>query len=668
MITLEHLNKSFLDKTGTTVILDDVSFTFPTTGFVCLCGRSGCGKSTLLKMIAGQINDYDGKILYDGVNYKNTYRSDLFYANNVYFLKYNKNFFENLTVKAASSFYLNKEEKNRFQKYLNTFMLESLLKKRIKALSSGELQKVSICFALSKRAKITILDEPVCNIDAKSTDIFLQEIKKLSEEVLVIYVSHFEKDIAPYYDLKVRLHEGKFSVEKQAESEKKALSLKVKKNFSFLTAIHNEVLKPQGIYMVFRIIFMLVLFVVLASTQINHITVGDVFYKNLTNMSVNLIDEKQFSNDYAAVKEKNIYKIERNVPLNVGDFYCLEGPGIAVTMNYYAKASDFKFANFSRPLADDEIIISDIAASNLKVKIGDTVKQRSVYATDYFLNYRIGYIYATDFSKYYKTLTETEDDKNEYKYQTVFLSDSLFEGLINDSLEGEIGYYLDNNIRLVTWKKEYDNGIYNDTLKDNEFCGDIGALAKYGFDMDFLFDGGGQTVNLTFTYKGISITKELVYKGFINYTSTLALSDKLYNEILTTFNLNRENILKSKKMQTIDVNAKDFQRFCQKELQSTDSLQFTNSSLITEKMATTQTKIAFINDNLIYVYFFAGVFLLISLYSIVKIEKNSYIMLKEKNFTVGNIILSTILAKLIFWVIALLIIIILSLNLKNYFL
>ena len=163
MLTIKNVTKRFYDKSGTVTILDDVTFDLPSTGFIALCGKSGCGKTTLLKMIAGDINDFEGKILYDGedvLNYSFSKR-DNFYSNNIFYLKYTDNFFGKLTVKESISFYLNKKEQSMMYDYINKFSLNSLLNKKISNISSGELQKVSLCFALAKRAKITILDENI---------------------------------------------------------------------------------------------------------------------------------------------------------------------------------------------------------------------------------------------------------------------------------------------------------------------------------------------------------------------------------------------------------------------------------------------------------------------------------------------------------------------------
>ena len=59
MIQINNLIKRY----DQSLILDDISFNFPSKGLVCLLGASGCGKSTLLNMLAGFDSNYSGDII-----------------------------------------------------------------------------------------------------------------------------------------------------------------------------------------------------------------------------------------------------------------------------------------------------------------------------------------------------------------------------------------------------------------------------------------------------------------------------------------------------------------------------------------------------------------------------------------------------------------------------
>jgi NitT/TauT family transport system ATP-binding protein len=58
-IAIQNVSKSF----GTTLAVEDVSFTLAENSFVSIVGPSGCGKSTLLRMVAGLVQPNAGTIV-----------------------------------------------------------------------------------------------------------------------------------------------------------------------------------------------------------------------------------------------------------------------------------------------------------------------------------------------------------------------------------------------------------------------------------------------------------------------------------------------------------------------------------------------------------------------------------------------------------------------------
>lgn len=61
MIRLNNLSKSF----DSNLVINNLSFSFPSTGLFHIQGINGCGKSTLLRIIAGLDLDYDGDVIYN---------------------------------------------------------------------------------------------------------------------------------------------------------------------------------------------------------------------------------------------------------------------------------------------------------------------------------------------------------------------------------------------------------------------------------------------------------------------------------------------------------------------------------------------------------------------------------------------------------------------------
>ena len=64
--TCERLTKPFGTGQGSTVALDNISFTTHRREFLCVIGPSGCGKSTLVRILAGLEEQTSGDVLLDG--------------------------------------------------------------------------------------------------------------------------------------------------------------------------------------------------------------------------------------------------------------------------------------------------------------------------------------------------------------------------------------------------------------------------------------------------------------------------------------------------------------------------------------------------------------------------------------------------------------------------
>ncbi len=75
MITVEHITKKFVrnkNKKEREVFLadDDITFEANDGEIIGILGPNGAGKTTLLRMIAGILEPTEGKISFDGMNYK----------------------------------------------------------------------------------------------------------------------------------------------------------------------------------------------------------------------------------------------------------------------------------------------------------------------------------------------------------------------------------------------------------------------------------------------------------------------------------------------------------------------------------------------------------------------------------------------------------------------
>ena len=75
-------------------------------------------------------------------------------------------------------------------------------------LSGGERQRVGIARAIVKNPAVVIADEPTGNLDSRNTLEVMNIIKEISEEKLVILVTH-EEELADFYASRIIAWMGK---------------------------------------------------------------------------------------------------------------------------------------------------------------------------------------------------------------------------------------------------------------------------------------------------------------------------------------------------------------------------------------------------------------------------------------------------------------------------
>ena len=190
-ITLSNISKSFSDK----IVLKDINYTFNDKNLYFLVGPSGKGKSTILSILGLLDTPTSGDILFNNKIITNNEKDD-FIKEHISFVFQDYNLFDNLNVYDNFSLYVdNKEE---LIGLLNKFNLDISLKTKVKYLSGGEKQRLSILRALIKGGDILLFDEPTGNLDKENSILVFDMIKQISKDKLCIVVSH-DIDLAISY-------------------------------------------------------------------------------------------------------------------------------------------------------------------------------------------------------------------------------------------------------------------------------------------------------------------------------------------------------------------------------------------------------------------------------------------------------------------------------------
>lgn len=207
-------------------ILKDISFKISSGNSLGIIGESGCGKSTLLDMSLGLLKYQKGEILYNGkkhiiddgelinnplsIKYLISHVSQNFYLingsikDNICFSSNNKLIDMPFLKKVIRISQLN----NLIQELplgLNTLVGENGIK-----LSGGQRQRIAIARALYRKPSFLILDEATSALDSETENKLMNELYKISSEMILIIVAHRTNTIKSC-DQIIRIEKGEIT-------------------------------------------------------------------------------------------------------------------------------------------------------------------------------------------------------------------------------------------------------------------------------------------------------------------------------------------------------------------------------------------------------------------------------------------------------------------------
>lgn len=200
-IEVRGLRKTY----GRHVALDGLDLTLPGGRVVGLLGENGCGKTTLLKILAGVLHDYAGDVSITGHRPGAESKARVSYLPDTSFLPDRADV--DYCIHLYRSFFADFDE-TRARDLIASFGFSTDM--RLKDASKGMREKVQIALAMSRRAQVYVLDEPISGVDPAARDTLLQAIvRDLPEDALVLVSTHLVHELEPVLDSAVIMRHGR---------------------------------------------------------------------------------------------------------------------------------------------------------------------------------------------------------------------------------------------------------------------------------------------------------------------------------------------------------------------------------------------------------------------------------------------------------------------------
>ncbi len=216
LLEMKNITKTFPNVKA----LDNVNLQVDEGEIHALVGENGAGKSTLMNVLSGiyPYGTYEGDIIYDGEVCKFNDIKDS-EGKGIVIIHQELALIPYMTI--AENMFLGNERGTKFKinwnetsdlarKYLDVVGLKDSTETLIKDIGVGKQQLVEIAKALSKNAKLLILDEPTSSLNESDSQALLDLMLKLKKEqgLTSIIISHKLNEVSYVADKITVIRDG----------------------------------------------------------------------------------------------------------------------------------------------------------------------------------------------------------------------------------------------------------------------------------------------------------------------------------------------------------------------------------------------------------------------------------------------------------------------------
>lgn len=231
MLKTINLSKSFNRETDNEIhLFNNFNMEIEKNKCTAIIGPNGCGKSTLLNIIGGSVMADRGQIILNNKDISSLREEErAIYIGRVYQnpsmgVSPSLTILENMALAdtKGEKFTLKRlVKKDRIQKYVELLKdldlgLENKLNTKVKYLSGGQRQSLSLIMAAMKHPDLLLLDEHTAALDPKTSQVVMKKTKELIEKykITTIMISHNMRDAIEYSDRIIMLDKGQIVLDK----------------------------------------------------------------------------------------------------------------------------------------------------------------------------------------------------------------------------------------------------------------------------------------------------------------------------------------------------------------------------------------------------------------------------------------------------------------------
>jgi putative ABC transport system ATP-binding protein len=200
ILKIKNVEKYYGTKDTITKALDDISFSVEEGEFVGIMGASGSGKSTLLNCISTIDTVTAGHIFLEGEDITEISDKNIakFRRENLGFIFQEFNLLDTLTIEENIALALTinhipaDEIKSKVMNMAKQLNIEDILYKYPIQVSGGQKQRCACARAIINNPKLILADEPTGMLDSKSSQMLLETILKMNQELkaTIVMVTH----------------------------------------------------------------------------------------------------------------------------------------------------------------------------------------------------------------------------------------------------------------------------------------------------------------------------------------------------------------------------------------------------------------------------------------------------------------------------------------------